>query len=109
MLAAEMRHSRPAPLRWSKRRLWMTSDRQGIRRGRRHAQPTAAAWYDWSRIQKNATRLLRNSPAVPRTGPGMRLAGRDDPRIDGRSDVQKGRDVSCGGPVACVMPVVRSS
>ena len=42
------------------------------------------------------------------TGPGMRLGGSGMvAAIDGRADVQKGRDVlRGGGPVACVMPVV---
>src|SRR5712671_6873530 len=42
------------------------------------------------------------------TGPGMRLGWSGMTlAIDGRADVQKGRDVlRGGGPVACVMPVV---
>ena len=42
------------------------------------------------------------------TGPGMRLGWSGMIlAIDGRADVQKGRDVlRGGGPVACVMPVV---
>ena len=42
------------------------------------------------------------------TGPGMRLGWWGMTlAIDGRADVQKGRDVlRGGGPVACVIPVV---